>query len=78
MQVVELLRFAATRPDLDFFVSPIGCKNAGFGTHEIARLFLGHMIPQNIVLNTEFARILSEADRKLNFVDVRSGIPIEG
>ena len=67
MQIAEMLRFAQTRPELDFFVSPIGCKNAGFSVHEIAMLLLPHEIPQNVVLNTEFAQVLSDADAKYKY-----------
>ena len=52
---------------MDFFVCPFGCKNAGFTVAEMASLFLGHKIPRNVVMNSEFAKFLAENDPSLTF-----------
>lgn len=44
----KFVRFAASRPDLEFLITPVGCGLAGFRPKEIAPFFAG--APQNCIL----------------------------
>jgi hypothetical protein len=55
--VKRFLEFAATRPDLTFKVSNIGCGLAGFKPEQIAPLFYAH--PSNVQLTPEFQQVLA-------------------
>lgn len=46
--------FAASRPDLTFILTPVGCGLAGYRPDEIAPLFVG--APPNVVMPTEFTK----------------------
>lgn len=50
--VARFLEFARSRPDLRFFITPVGCGLAGFLYREIAPLFAG--APSNCDLPPEF------------------------
>ena len=56
--VDEFIRFAATRQDLTFLVTQIGCGIAGFTPIEIAPLFEDALDVENIILPKEFVFIL--------------------
>ena len=56
--VETLYRFADERPELDFFVTRIGCGIAGFEESEIARIFKSfEFTPFNVILPMEFTAI---------------------
>ena len=56
--VETLYRFAEERPELDFFVTRIGCGIAGFEESEIARIFKSfEFTPFNVILPMEFTTI---------------------
>jgi hypothetical protein len=52
--VDRFLRLATKRPELEFFVTKIGCGLAGYSTREIRECFVGKSIPSNVVLPIEF------------------------
>jgi len=56
--VEEFIAFAATRPDLTFLVTRIGCGIAGFRDEEIAPLFKEALEAENIVLPKSFVTLL--------------------
>jgi len=56
--VDEFIAFAATRPDLTFLVTRIGCGIAGFRDEEIAPLFKEALNAPNIVLPETFVECL--------------------
>ncbi len=39
--ITEFIKFAASRPDLEFFVTRVGCELAGYCDEQIAPLFRG-------------------------------------
>lgn len=45
--VVEFIRFAASRPDLDFYVTRLGCGHAGLDEDDVAGLF--RIVPANVI-----------------------------
>lgn len=53
-QIVRLFKFAASRPELTFLVTKIGCGLAGYSVEEIAPLFRSKEIPANVILPKEF------------------------
>lgn len=58
LQIRLLSEYARTNPDLEFLVTLIGCRYAGFSTGEIAELFQSEhqrsRLPDNLVLPREF------------------------
>jgi len=56
--VDEFIAFAATRLDLTFLVTRIGCGIAGFRDEEIAPLFKEALDAPNIVLPESFVTLL--------------------
>ena len=56
--VDEFIAFAATRLDLTFLVTRIGCGIAGFRDEEIAPLFKEALEAENIVLPESFVTLL--------------------
>ena len=56
--VEEFIAFAATRLDLTFLVTRIGCGIAGFRDEEIAPLFKEALEAENIVLPESFVTLL--------------------
>ena len=46
-------------PDFDFLVTKIGCGLAGYSETQIANLFAGKFIPQNIKLPESFNNIIN-------------------
>jgi hypothetical protein len=50
--VSEFLDFAASRPDLTFQLTPIGCSLAGYNPEQIAPMFRN--APANVIMPTEF------------------------
>lgn len=58
--VDEFVRFAQSRPDLKFYVTPIGCGIAGFTPKEMAPLFADALRVENVILPVMFVR---EMDR---------------
>lgn len=48
------LRFAQQHPQFEFLVTKIGCGHAGYTEAEIAPLFKGKVIPDNVALPVEF------------------------
>jgi len=57
-QVDELLKFAKEHPELEFLITKFGCERAGYEVSDIAGLFLGKWLPDNLVLNEDFAEII--------------------
>jgi len=57
---VELfIRFAKTKPELEFLVTKVGCGNAGYTPEQIAPLFKEALQLNNVVLPREFHEILT-------------------
>jgi hypothetical protein len=52
--IETFINFALDHPELEFHVTKIGCGIAGFEIKEIASLFKGMLIPENVVLPNEF------------------------
>lgn len=52
--VDEFVRFAQSRPDLKFYVTPIGCGIAGFTPKEMAPLFADSFSVENVILPKAF------------------------
>lgn len=50
--VTRFLRFAAAHPELEFFVTKVGCGLAGYSAKEIGPLFAAP--PSNVMLPAEF------------------------
>ncbi len=57
--VDEFVRFAQSRPDLKFYVTPIGCGIAGFTPKEMAPLFSDALHVENVILPEVFVREIS-------------------
>lgn len=53
--VATFIRFAESRPDLTFRLTPIGCGLAGYKPYQIAPMFA--RAPSNIVMPDEFESI---------------------
>lgn len=53
-QIIELLKFAETHPELEFLVTQIGCGLGGYQVGQIAELFKGKVIPINVALPKAF------------------------
>lgn len=58
--VRDFLRFAQSRPDLEFELTPIGCGLAGYSRAVIAPMFRD--TPANVLLPPEFVAALANAD----------------
>lgn len=58
--VEEFVAFAASRPELTFLVTRIGCGIASFTDAEIAPLFAGALPLRNVLLPASFVDILTE------------------
>jgi len=56
--VARFLRYAATRPDLTFLVTPVGCGIAGYSPNHVAPWFRG--APSNVTLPAVFETALKE------------------
>lgn len=56
--VDEFINFAASHPELTFYVTRIGCGIARFHDTDIAPLFARAITAENIVLPQEFVRII--------------------
>lgn len=54
--VKDLIDFALDNPQLEFHVTKIGCGIAGFEIKEIASIFKGMLIPENVILPIEFVK----------------------
>lgn len=50
----DFLHFARHVPELDFLLTKIGCGLAGFTVEEIAGLFKGKFIPNNVIVPKDF------------------------
>ena len=46
-------------PDTEFLVTKIGCGLAGYSEEEIANLFKGKFIPENVILPESFYNIIN-------------------
>ncbi len=53
-QIDRFLKFAKSRPDKEFLVTKIGCGLAGYSESEIAALWQGKDIPNNVLLPQAF------------------------
>lgn len=53
----KLIDYAASRPELTFLVTQVGCGIAGFTPEEIAPLFFHFAIPRNVVLPELFWKV---------------------
>ena len=49
--IKEFVRFTHTRPDLDFFITSVGCGLAGYQDYQIAPLFNGCYVNCSFPLN---------------------------
>jgi hypothetical protein len=54
IQIDSFLRFALSRPELQFLVTKIGCGLAGYSEKQISSLFQGKPIPPNVILPQSF------------------------
>lgn len=61
--VERFLAFAASRPDLTFEVTPIGCGLSGYKCEEIGPMFAG--APANCTLPAEFNSVLAAPSTRL-------------
>jgi hypothetical protein len=50
----KFVDYAASRPELIFLVTQVGCGIAGFKTEEIASLFTAQTLPANVILPEAF------------------------
>ncbi len=57
-QIIVMLQVAKSKPELEFLVTRIGCELAGFKESEIAGLFKGKDIPENVLLPESFIKYL--------------------
>lgn len=57
VKVARFLRFAETRPELTFLVTPIGCGLSRYSPKDIAPMFWDR--PVNVVLPASFEAVLS-------------------
>lgn len=60
IQILDLIIFAEQRPHKIFLVSKFGSSLAGYSEKEIAKLWDCYRIPDNIVMNEDYAVILKE------------------
>ena len=59
VQAVErFIDFAAAHPDQRFYVTRVGCGNAGYSTREVARMFTEAIKLENVCLPEDFWRFL--------------------
>lgn len=58
--VIEFRHYAKDHPELEFYVTRIGCGLAGFHDNHIAPMF--HSLPSNCILPVEWLQYLSEED----------------
>jgi len=56
--VSDFITFAASRPELKFLVTEIGCGIAGFEVNEIAPLFKDSIALENVWLPARFVELL--------------------
>lgn len=54
IQVREFMRYVREHPDLEFFVTQLGCGLAGYSPSDIAPLFFREEIPANVSLPQSF------------------------
>jgi len=54
--VTRFLRRAASRPDLRFYVTRVGCGIAGHTPAEVAPAFAGH--PLNVIIPADFQAVI--------------------
>jgi len=59
-QVVEFIRYATDHPELTFFVTAFGSKLAGYTEAEMASLFVDLSIPENVIMNIEYAKHINK------------------
>jgi len=64
-QIEKFLIYAAEHPELEFFVTMIGSKLAGYTGEEIASLFINFDIPDNVIMNDQYARSINEKRQHL-------------
>ena len=57
--VYSFLTEAMEYPDTEFLVTKIGCGLAGYSEDEIANLFKGKFIPENVTLPESFFNIIN-------------------
>lgn len=50
----RFINFALDHPELEFHLTKIGCGIAGFEVKEIASIFKGMLIPENVIMPIEF------------------------
>ena len=56
--VQRFISYAAEHPDKRFLVTGVGCGNAGYEVHEVARLFADAIRQENISLPVDFWKVL--------------------
>ena len=57
--VYSFLTEAMEYPDIEFLVTKIGCALAGYSEDQIANLFKGKFIPENVTLPESFFNIIN-------------------
>jgi len=65
-QIRYFIQYATEHPELEFFVTMIGSKLAGYSCEEIASLFIDYNIPNNVIMNEQYARIINEKRQRLS------------
>jgi len=66
--ISRFLEYTRTKPNLIFFVTPIGCGLSKYKPTEIAPMFLGH--PPNVILCPDFEKVLKHRKRETSrFID---------
>ncbi|MBR4340615.1 MAG: hypothetical protein IKN37_08900 [Bacteroidales bacterium] len=58
--VDEFIAFAAAHPELRFLVTRIGCGIAGFTATEIAPLFAGAVVMEQVILPEDFVEVIEK------------------
>lgn len=64
--IEKFIGFAKKHPELTFFVTRIGCGNAGYTDYEIAPLFNDALELKNVILPESFIRVIENQPRFLN------------
>ena len=75
--IVDLLRDANNTPSFTYLVTKIGCGLGGYTVNEIANLFIGLDIPDNVVLPKEFWDVINnQEESKMNEFELNGNLGI--
>lgn len=61
LEVDIFIKYAILNPDLIFYVVKFGSSLAGFADIEISRMFIGKDLPDNIIMNEDYAINICES-----------------